>query len=235
MIKEALQYLIGLGNTRIEVIGEEVFSTQQLHRVQEETPATINVRSLSGFVDYLKSGFDGKQKLLVQVVGPTEIVAFSSFNRDYNRNYMIKATALLPEFQYGRFYDTEELIIKLQSGFVPNDDRANVLKIVGNVKEEAVKTYGDDGISQTVTAKSGVATVEEIAVPNPVLLTPFRTFVEVEQPVSEFIFRMQNGPRAALFEADGGAWKLAAMQSIKEYLKKALQKDIEAGSIVIIA
>ncbi|MNW60692.1 hypothetical protein D3C74_386970 [compost metagenome] len=63
------------------------------------------------------------------------------------------------------------------------------------------------GMTQSVVAKTGVATVEDVKVPNPVLLAPYRTFVEVEQPESSFVFRMKDGPSAALFEADGGAWR----------------------------
>jgi hypothetical protein len=68
-----------------------------------------------------------------------------------------------------------------------------------------------------------------------VVLAPYRTFVEVTQPESDFVFRMQNGPRCALFEADGGAWKLTAMRHIKEYLQAALEKEIQEGKIVIIS
>jgi hypothetical protein len=73
-----------------------------------------------------------------------------------------------------------------------------------------------------VTAKSGISTVENVIVPNPVMLCPFRTFAEVEQPESEFVFRMQTGFKAALFEADGGKWKLYAMQNVKAYLEEKL-------------
>jgi hypothetical protein len=57
-----------------------------------------------------------------------------------------------------------------------------------------------------------------------VTLAPYRTFREVEQPRSEFLFRLRNKapdnlPECALFEADGGRWKLDAMLTIKEWLK----------------
>jgi hypothetical protein len=91
---------------------------------------------------------------------------------------------------------------------VKNEDRDIMLKVVGNIKEETVNTIGDDGVSQAVVAKMGVATVANVKVPNPVVLKPYRTFVEVDQPESEFIFRMQSGPRCALFEATAanGNW-----------------------------
>ncbi|KHO31340.1 hypothetical protein OR63_10900, partial [Clostridium tetani] len=82
---------------------------------------------------------------------------------------------------------------------------------------------GDDGVSQAATIKTGVASVNEVKVPNPVVLAPFRTFPEIEQPESKFIFRMQSGPRAALFEADGGAWRNEAMIKIKAYLEEQLK------------
>jgi hypothetical protein len=235
MLKTALEYLVGLGNTRIEKVGEQVFSTQKMHEVKAATPDAINIHSLSGLVEYLQSKFDGDTKLMVHVNSPTEVVCFSTFNRDFNRNELIKASAMLPKFHFDNWYDTESFNIKLQSCFVSNEDRDIMLKVVGNIKEETVNTVGDDGVSQAVVAKTGVATVANVKVPNPVVLKPYRTFVEVDQPESEFIFRMQSGPRCALFEADGGAWKLKAMQNIKRYLEEKLQKEVESGQIFIIA
>jgi hypothetical protein len=237
MIKKALEYLIELGNVDIHEIDTQTFSTQPLHLIKESIPSSLQVRSLSGLVEYLTSDFDVDQftKRMIQVVSPTEVQVFSSFNGNYNRNNYLTATALLPSFTFDRWYDAEDFNIKLQSAFVKNEDRDIMLKVVGNIKEENVRQIGDDGVSQSVQAKVGVATVATVVVPNPVVLAPFRTFVEVDQPESEFIFRMQNGPRCALFEADGGAWKLKAMSSIKMYLLGVLDKEIEAGKIVIIA
>src|SRR3712207_352563 len=136
-----------------------------------------------------------------------------------------------PMISTGNYYGTEEFNILLQSAFVQNEDRDILLKVVGNIKEEVIKSVGDDGISQAATIKTGVATMGDVIIPNPVSLIPRRTFNEVEPPESQFIFRMKDGPRCALFEADGGAWKNEAMKNIKEYLASALE-DIE-GLIII--
>ena len=120
----------------------------------------------------------------------------------------------------------------LQSSFVDVGDKKALLQYTGLVQDENVKSIGDDGISQQVTVKTGVASVAQAVVPNPVSLAPYRTFPEVEQPVSKFIFRMQDGPRAALFEADGGAWRNTAIKNIKEYLEEELK---ELSNIKIIA
>ena len=108
----------------------------------------------------------------------------------------------------------------------PNTDKALLLKFAGTVEAGSVAEYGDDGISQKATVKTGIASKGDAIIPSPAILKPFRTFVEVDQPASSFIFRMKDssvgGVQCALFEADGGAWKIDAMNSIKEYLAEAL-------------
>ena len=119
--------------------------------------------------------------------------------------------------------DHESFLIALQSKFIPNDDRDLLMRFTGTVENGTVAQYGDDGVTQKATIKTGIASKGEAVVPNPVKLRPFRTFIEVEQPESAFVFRMRqdsdDGVECAIFEADGGAWKNAAMKNIKEYLQ----------------
>lgn len=91
----------------------------------------------------------------------------------------------------------------------------------------------DDGISQTVAAKTGIATVSNVTLPPIIKLAPYRTFVEVEQPEGEFLLRLQNGPKAALFEADGGAWKIQARKNIKNYFLDELEDLVLIGKVII--
>ena len=62
--------------------------------------------------------------------------------------------------------------------------------------------------------------------PDPVLLAPFRTFPEIDQVPSQFIFRMREnrGVEMALFEADGGAWEMETIQRIKIYLESQIKE-----------
>lgn len=61
---------------------------------------------------------------------------------------------------------------------------------------------------------------------NPVMLKPYRTFREVDQPQSECIVRLTSNPSAlpkvALYESDGGAWRLEAVSKIVAHLSEAL-------------
>lgn len=235
MIREALQYLVGMGKAEIHKEEGQTYSDKKLNLIEEPIAEPFYVNSLSGLTDYLKSEFDGNEKVIVHINSPNHVSVASALNSNKYRDGFIKAKALIPEFDFDRWYDTEDFNIKLQSCFVKNSDRDVMLKVVGNIQESNVKNTSDDGVSQAVVAKVGVASVGNVEVPNPVLLSPYRTFVEVDQPESDFIFRMKDGPRCALFEADGGHWKLEAISNIKRYLADELSKEIEQGRITIIA
>lgn len=235
MNREALEFLINEGEEKNPIIELEqgTYAKQNLSRVEEVLAETLKVSTLTGFVDYIKANIDKLEgKLLVQVKSYDEVRLYSPLNKDRNRELYVVADAILPEnIRYEQFLDTERFNIMLQSGFVDNEDKKIILKYTGLVQDEAVKSTGDDGVSQQVTIKTGVASVGQAVVPNPVTLAPYRTFPEIEQPESKFIFRMQEGPRAALFEADGGAWRNKAILSIKEYLVEEL-KELENVEII---
>jgi hypothetical protein len=223
--QKALEYLVGLGKVQVIEINDQKYSPVPLNHVRLPKVEPIKVNSLTGLVDYLESKFDDDAFIgkMVHVVSHDCVKLVSNILGDAGREVYMTAEAFAPKFNFGQWYDVESFIIAMQSCFVQNEDSAKILRVVGNIKEEAVKQTGDDGVSQKVTAKTGIATVEEVKVPNPVILAPYRIFREIEQPESKFVFRMQMGPRCALFEADGGAWRLNAMARIKEWLEIELE------------
>lgn len=225
--REALEFLISEGEEKNPIIAlpQGTYSKIGLNRVKEVKAASLAISTLTGFVDYIKSNIDAiSTKLLIHVASPTIVKLYGPLNVDREReNYLVAEADLPNNIRYESFLDTEQFNIMLQSSFIDKGDKEVLLKYTGLVRDEAVKTSGDDGISQQVTVKTGVASVGQAVVPNPVVLAPYRTFQEIEQPESKFIFRMKEGPRCAIFEADGGAWRNKAIMSIKEYLKKELE------------
>ena len=67
-----------------------------------------------------------------------------------------------------------------------------------------------------------------------VTLRPFRTFLEVAQPESEFILRLNDRGEINLIGADGGAWKLEAVRNIAAYFEEKLGDMVEAGRVVVL-
>ena len=223
MTRDALQYVVGLKTAEVLDINGGKYVDKDVHRVDKELRASsIQMNTLTSLVDYLKAGVDSMaDKMLVQVVSPTKVRVLSMLDADRKRECLVEVEAMVPEFRYGSYMGNESFIIALQSKFIDSGDRALLLQFAGTVKDESIAQYGDDGVTQKATIKTGITSVGDAVVPNPVKLRPFRTFIEVEQPESAFVFRMKqgNGVECAIFEADGGAWKNRAMKSIKEYLQ----------------
>ncbi len=232
MLKSAIEFLMSAGKTEVLEIKGQKYSTKNLSLISDLKTSSLDISTLTGLVDYIKSNIDGfEETFLVQVIDHKNVRLLSPLKSDATRDCFIQCTAETPKIHFDSFMGVEQFNIMLQSCFLPSTDRETILKVVGNIKEENVRNTGDDGVSQTVTAKVGIAKVEDIKVPNPVELVPFRTFAEIEQPIIKYVFRMKDGPQAALFEADGGSWKLRTMLAIKEYI----QEQLEGCNVEIIA
>lgn len=237
MIKNALQYIVGLRKPEIIEVGGETYCDKPLEHVSFNPKAkAIEMTTLTSLVDYISSQVDElSDKMIVHVVSPTKVELYSCLDNERQREKIVVVNANVPEFPFDHFVDSERFNIALQSKFMPSDDRELLLKFAGTVDTGTICNYGDDGVTQKATIKTGPVSKSDAKVPSPATLIPFRTFTEVEQPESEFIFRMQDGRsgvECALFEADGGSWKNEAMKNIKEYFEDHLA---EYSNFTIIA
>lgn len=196
---------------------------------------TLAVATLGAVRDYIHANKDGLplDTLVVHVVSPSTVQILGPLaDRSRTRETFVAAIASdLTEGFLGRFMPIEDFVIGLQVRFAEADDRGKVLALLSNVKHETVKTALDDGVTQVVTGRAGVTLVSDMAVPNPVLLCGVRAFRDIRQASSLFVLRVQSGkagglPEVALFEADGGAWRLAVIERIREWLVAALPATV---------
>jgi len=201
-------------------------STVQLHPIPKDLPpdepAPLRVHSLTGLVDYIEANRDELEadECMVHVVTPTLVRIVSKLQPRAKRFSYLEAEALdLVQGWLGRAHSLEDATITFQSWFEDRGDRASVLAMVGNVRSQAEVTVEDDGITQHVQTRGGVHLSDEVKVPNPVVLAPYRTFREIEQVESPFVLRIKKGgPSVELHEADGGEWELKAVERIAEWL-----------------
>lgn len=225
MIKKAIETILSLGLSSPTVINSRTYTNGPAGIMALKPPKaeTLKINTLTGIVDY------GVSSAMVHVEDHTTV---HIINKIYDDNWLTRSTYVTanhesPVFAFARWMDLETFIINLQAMFVQDENTAAILKVVGNIKEEAVSQFTDDGVTQSVVAKAGISRVEQVAVPNPVTLRPYRTFMEIEQPASTFILRMKGGkgepPYCALFEADGSMWKLEAIKRIKDWLSLQIE------------
>lgn len=234
MIAEAIDKILNLAKYEFFTADDgRIYTSKVFYPVKEPEPAPIQTRTLLSIKEYLNEDVDGllvgqdAKRLIIHIVSENEVLVISKLLKPFEqrKNYMVAKCDPKLMFQFGKFYDAEHFVIALQSLFVYDEEVAKVLCVSGNIQDGFIRRTSDDGISQTVRTKTGVTTKAEVKVPNPVTLRPYRTFSEVEQPASKFVFRMRSvgddrPPEMALFEADGGAWKNDAMKNIHDYFAR---------------
>lgn len=202
------------------------FTDKPIHPVLAAEPDALEISTLSGLLDYLKANVDNLalESLMVVVASPSYVELVSDLHSEHcQRSSIMKVKAILPKTFFECQLPAEAFNIWLQSGFVPTEGRAEVLNYAGNVVATADATVMDDGTAQAVTVRSGIASKAVKKLPNPVSLAPFRTFAEVEQPETSFVFRVHDGIKFSLTEADGGAWRNLAMHNVSVWLKSQFE------------
>lgn len=187
----------------------------------------LTVSGLLGICEYFDAHKGSKAGAIAHVMAYNRVVVITEpSGRFAQRHAHVTAVAEWPEgLKFGHYLDLETFNVQLQSLFADSGDRARVLACVGKVKDVNAAEVNDDGVTQNVTVKAGIAREDRDQAPNPVVLAPFRTFRELAQPESPFVLRLRAGqpPTAALHEADGGAWKLEAVARIKAWLRERLE------------
>lgn len=203
--------------------------------------AVVKVSTLGAVRDYLVTNRDvlDLSKVIIHVESANRVTIGGTLReRSRDRELFITAEAqdMAADF-LGRFHSSEDFNIGLQVRFVDADQRKELLELVSSVKTEQSAEAQDNGVSQTLEARKGIVTKTHVRLPNPVTLTPFRTFRDIMQPASPFVLRANADqgdlPSLALFEADGGTWKLTAISRIKDWLAIEL-KDL-SPSVAILA
>lgn len=221
---------------------EGKFSDKELIRISAPRVATTKISSLDSLISIIKDEYKDYSKLIVRVDDEALVSVMTNINaesREREYPYMVEAKIPVPIYtkfnNYHPVYnEVEEVIIALNSNFLDTPDRQYVLRVISNLVETTEVTTNDDGLTQRATVKTGVQTLEKETIRPIVSLKPYRTFSEVEQPESKFIFRIKKGGEVALIEADGGVWKNEARKNISSYLEEGLKDLIKENKVLVI-
>ncbi len=225
MDKSAIEKIVELGQPNlIQKYGID-YTDKKLYPVQLPTVETLCFHTLDGLINTLKVEYQNfAAPIIVNVYSETSVRVYGAIQVDTDRQrerpYIV---SIEPEpIPFATKLDYESMMILLRSKFVQTPELAELVKMLGSITEENSSTTSDDGFTQNVVVRKGIAMKENKALNPIVKLRPFRTFNEVEQPESEFLIRLSDGGRVALYEADGGAWALQARKNVAKYLSEKL-------------
>lgn len=223
--------------TVIHEIDGRTYATGSMTLVEEPEyrPSILRLRSLESIGTMILTEarrFADEKTIYVHVENHREVSVFTTYDNKAKRDYLYQAVADVVETPIDRWTEKEDLLIALNSVFVPNEDVEYIHGVLNKITEESKVTETDNGLGQNVEVQKGIALKENMRLKSRVLLSPYRTFMEVEQPESEFILRAREGGVFLIKSADGDRWKLDAKRNIKEYLQ-AIIGDVE--NVVIMA
>ena len=224
--------------------GIRTFVDKPMHMLVDEIAADtpLHTSSLSSVADYIKSNADfdalaSDGRKIIHVEDEKTVWLYTEMNSFKKRSALLLASAWVSSFPFGQWLSLENFIISVQANFVADEHRDELLSFVATVKQDTGVEQQDDGVTQKVTTCSGVSLSRTSKVPNPITLRPFRTFSEVEQPESTFVFRIKaeegGGVKAALFAADGEAWRHDAILKIRDYFQTYV--IAEDDSVIVLA
>lgn len=239
-LKAALQYIVGLGDTKTFEIDGKTYADSELKPVEEPRYYLRGVQfgSLDAIIKMVKAELkmftDSTYPMYIRVTDYKTVDVFSAPDDRAKREWPYSAVCEDTSFREG-YRTQQEAIIELRSRFLPTPDVDYLLSLISTINNEQGVRSEDNGVTQTITAKSGVSMLQTVEIKPRVRLQPFRTFREVPQPESEFILRLDERGNVGLFEADGGMWKMEAKDNILMFLGTGLSEEIGSGRVVIMA
>lgn len=245
MIAKALDWIERHTTPDIRIIDGVTWSDKGLTKVKNVlTMEAVEFFTLTSLVEYLRSGIDVPnafvEHVFINVMAPDHVAVYSDANKGnyFARTAIADVKAMLPVVKIGKWVDQTEFCIMMRANFIdadpcgdgtvvfPDTDKDALIRCASNIVSGTIAEYEDTGISQKATLRTGIQEQEDKLLPEKVALRPYRTFLEVEQPKSDFLFRAQDdkheGVQLSLHEADGGRWKLDAMAAVKKYLDEQL-------------
>ena len=228
MLKEAIEKILDLKRDEtIDVDGRTYWTRSEKEVEPEPLPLLgriATVPTLEGFISYFKQSERDPADLLIVVKGPTQVALMTRADEQSRRDHLITANYDCNGFSFDQFMDITRFIINVHCQFVDSKAKTDLLASTSQIRGEEVTDHSDDGITQKVAKVSKFGRIGEKEQISPIVtLAPKRTFADVEQPESQFLFRLEeckgDKPLAALFEADGGAWRLDACRVVADWLR----------------
>lgn len=240
MLKELASYIAELATeakgTEVIKIGDDTYIDGR--RLLPDYASNKRLNSLNATVDFLRTTCQGEDFTYPIIVSVTHgyIECYSSLDKYKRRDEILEVKPVVPNINFDCFMYLEQFIIQLQTCFMDTVNKQRLLELVSSFVESEKVEVSDTGISQKVVVEKGssVKTKDAIVINPFVRLAAYRTYQEVEQPETVYLLRVKENNQIALFEADGGQWKVSAQANISKYLREKLADLIEQDKVVIV-
>ena len=218
------QHHFGWDNTLVPAERVEPGATILFHCHDSSAGQLGPSSTLQSVVDFVTDCAKASPSLVSLVLAsPTRVSVLSELSSRARRAEYLVASAK-HAFPSQDFMVQEDFVMMVLRCFRDSADRAELLALVGNMSQEAVRTASDDGITQIVATKQGTR-LGSAVVKSTYQLAPRAPFPEVVLSQSPWFLRVRNdnnGPRVALFDASGGEYLKDANNEVGAWLANRL-------------
>lgn len=236
MLEKAITKIASMAANQIHEIDGRDYSEKGLILIEAPRyhPLGITVNGINSLVELIKAEIEGlNAPVFVEVKDYDSIEAYSTLDERFDRQNLYRAKSPMKPFKFG-WKPYNEAMIAFRSQFKQTEETEYILSLLSKISDENSVSSEDNGLSQTVEVKKGIALKSKEFVRPIVKLIPFRTFMEIDQPESEFLLRLDENGQIGLFEADGEMWKLEAKDKIAWELKIQLSNLIAANKVIVM-
>ena len=168
-------------------------------KLEPPVPETISFKTLSAMVDYInwtaanaEDRTASPAKTFIHIAGFREVMLRTGLMGAWLDRYTLAvSSAVRNEYPYGQYLDAKDFVVHLQTCFKDTPVRTELLKAFSNVASSSIKISKDDGISEEIEVRQTITRSEAVELRNPIILKPFVTFSEIEQPDVPYILRMK--------------------------------------------
>ena len=196
--------------------------------VRKHEPFALTLTGLEAFISFARDVEEPRADLVAVVDSITHVTLYGILDElERSREcYALAIAGIAAEYPSGKWLEQDTAVRLIQQFFRPTEDRAALLGLVGNLTAGTARTLTDDGITQQATTKRGITKVKVEDVPNPVTLTSYETFAEVDDPERAYIVRLQQEedqtPTISLHRIPDPVAELETMNRIRAYLVATL-------------
>jgi len=232
MLREAIDRILSLAPITTRDIAGMTYSDRAMVLVEPPKVDTLSITSLTGMVDYIRSGEPGRLtkeedgNIFLQAVSSTLVRLMGPVGKDGKRNkYAVAEFDASKEFPFGSPMSPEAFITAFKSNAVPPSEGSAsdfnlTLKIVSSISLEHLATMTDSKVTQQVALKQRVQfNLQEI--PAFLDLEFRRTFPEIGQYRNQFFLRVKGKDQnvtISLHETTKDRWESQCRHAIKEWL-----------------
>lgn len=240
MIREAIEYLVNLGSGEVlELAGDDrrFWSRPGANPIPmvPPHPDALKFSSLTGLVKYINLDPDNifrrQGRGIVHVEGPARVSYKTCADNPYLQRdtYAEAITTIDDKLVAGLTTRLSQMVPYLGTGYAHSKSKDELADLLSNIVVSNEVQFVDNGLSQQVTVKKGVATIMHVAVPREIDLRPLGGFPDINLPEMTYLVRLSRGveePTVHLSWVRDPSWELRYMERITAFLVERINADL---------